>query len=84
MPFSMSSYCSMDGQISEVIELDNNRSAVFKVTAHHEASRQPMEEVRDQISGRHSHTGGRRPLCSRVWSNCSPRSILDEEFGPAA
>ena len=26
-----------DGQISEVIELDNNRSAVFKVTTHHEA-----------------------------------------------
>ncbi len=38
-----------DGQISEVIELDANRSAVFKVIAHYEASRQPLEEVRDQI-----------------------------------
>ncbi len=38
-----------DGEISEVIELDANRSAVFKVTAHHEASRQPLENVREDI-----------------------------------
>ena len=36
-------------QISEVIELDANRSAVFKVTAYHEAARQPLDEVRDQV-----------------------------------
>ena len=36
-------------QISEVIELDANRSAVFKVTAYHEASRQPLDDVRDQV-----------------------------------
>jgi len=40
----------IDGEISEVIELDANRSAVFKVTAHHEASRQPLEIVHDQIA----------------------------------
>ena len=39
----------VEGQISEVIELDANRSAVFKVTAYHEASRLPLDEVREQI-----------------------------------
>jgi peptidyl-prolyl cis-trans isomerase D len=39
-----------DGEISEVIELDAGRSSVFKVTAHHEASRQPLDAVRDQIA----------------------------------
>jgi peptidyl-prolyl cis-trans isomerase D len=39
----------LDGQISEVIELDANRSAVFKVTAYHEASRLPLDDVREQI-----------------------------------
>jgi peptidyl-prolyl cis-trans isomerase D len=39
-----------DGEISEVIELDARRSAVFKVTAHNEASRQPLDVVRDQIA----------------------------------
>ena len=38
-----------DGQISEVIELDANRSAIFKVTERYEASRLPLEEVRDEI-----------------------------------
>ena len=37
------------GEISTVIELDARRSAVFKVTAHREASRQPLADVRDQI-----------------------------------
>ncbi|NIS89193.1 MAG: hypothetical protein GTN98_03770 [Woeseiaceae bacterium] len=39
-----------DGQISEIVELDANRSVVFKVTQHFEASRQPLEDVRDQIA----------------------------------
>jgi peptidyl-prolyl cis-trans isomerase D len=38
------------GEISEVIELDANRSAVFRVAAHYEASRQPLEAVRDQVA----------------------------------
>jgi len=38
-----------DGEISEVVELDANRSAVFTVTAHYEASRQPLEDVREDI-----------------------------------
>jgi peptidyl-prolyl cis-trans isomerase D len=38
-----------DGDITEVVELDNNRSAVFRVTEYHEAARQPLDEVRDQV-----------------------------------
>jgi peptidyl-prolyl cis-trans isomerase D len=38
-----------DGQISEIIELDANRSAIFKVTQHYDASRQPLDEVRAEI-----------------------------------
>ena len=38
-----------DGNISEVIELDANRSVIFKVTQHNEATRLPLAEVRDQI-----------------------------------
>ena len=41
-----------DGRISEVIELDANRSAVFKVTRHYEASRLPLAEVRGEIEAR--------------------------------
>jgi peptidyl-prolyl cis-trans isomerase D len=39
-----------DGEISEVIELDASRSAVFKVTEHQEASRRPLEDVREEIT----------------------------------
>ena len=39
-----------DGEISEVIELDANRSAVFKVTQYNEASRRPLEDVREEIA----------------------------------
>jgi peptidyl-prolyl cis-trans isomerase D len=38
------------GEISEVIELDANRSAIFRVTAYYEASRQPLEAVRDEVA----------------------------------
>lgn len=38
-----------DGMISDIVELDANRSAVFKVTAHHEASQLPLAEVRERI-----------------------------------
>ena len=38
------------GLLSEIVELDNNRSAVFVVTKHTEATRQPLEAVRDQVA----------------------------------
>ena len=37
------------GLLSVVVEIDANRSAVFSVTNHVEASRRPLEEVRDTI-----------------------------------
>jgi peptidyl-prolyl cis-trans isomerase D len=37
------------GQVSEVIELDAMSSAVFRVTQHNPATRQPIGEVRDDI-----------------------------------
>jgi peptidyl-prolyl cis-trans isomerase D len=40
-----------EGQISEIVELDANRSAVFRVSQHNEASRRPLEEVREDIVG---------------------------------
>jgi len=36
--------------LSEIVEIDANRSAVFAVTRHNEATRQPLEEVSDQVS----------------------------------
>jgi peptidyl-prolyl cis-trans isomerase D len=37
------------GATSELIEIDANRSAIFKVVAHSPASRQSLDEVRDQV-----------------------------------
>ena len=38
-----------DGQISDIIEVDADRSIVLQVSAHHEESRQSFEVVREQI-----------------------------------
>lgn len=38
--------------VSDVIELDANRAAVFSVERYHEPARQPLEEVRDLIVAR--------------------------------
>ena len=38
-----------DGQISDIIEVDADRTIVLKVSTHHEASRQSLEVVREQI-----------------------------------
>jgi len=35
--------------LSEIVEIDANRSAVFAVTNHQEATRQPLDDVRDAI-----------------------------------
>ena len=39
------------GQTSELVELDASRAAVFRVTRYNEQSRQPLEDVREQILG---------------------------------
>ncbi|MGI9200962.1 MAG: peptidyl-prolyl cis-trans isomerase [Woeseiaceae bacterium] len=40
----------VDGAISEVIEIDADRSAIFKVAAHAPASRKTLEEVHGEVS----------------------------------
>jgi peptidyl-prolyl cis-trans isomerase D len=37
------------GEVSDIVEIDANRSVVIKVAAYHEASRETLDEVRDQI-----------------------------------
>jgi peptidyl-prolyl cis-trans isomerase D len=39
-----------EGGISDLIELDANRSVIVRVTAHQEPTRQPVEDVRNQIA----------------------------------
>ena len=39
----------VDGDISDVIEIDANTSAVFKVTKHNPAARQALDDVSDEI-----------------------------------
>ena len=36
-------------RLSDVVELDANTAAIFKVIAHREATRQPLEDVRDEV-----------------------------------
>jgi len=36
--------------LSEIVEIDANRSVVFAVTRHNEATRQPLEDVREQVA----------------------------------
>jgi peptidyl-prolyl cis-trans isomerase D len=40
----------MNGQISDVIEVDNNRSSVVQVTEYHPEARKTLDEVRDDIT----------------------------------
>jgi peptidyl-prolyl cis-trans isomerase D len=36
-------------RISDIVELDADRSAIFRVTSHQEATRRPLDEVRDDV-----------------------------------
>jgi peptidyl-prolyl cis-trans isomerase D len=38
-----------NGAVSDIVELDADRAAVFEVREHHEAAQQPLDEVREQI-----------------------------------
>jgi peptidyl-prolyl cis-trans isomerase D len=37
------------GAVSDIVELDANRAAVFRVREHHAAAQQPLDEVRERI-----------------------------------
>lgn len=73
----------LDGQISEVIELDANRSAIFKLITHHKASRLPLDEVRDEIAESIRTQEAESIVFGRAEQMLA---ALDagEEFGPAA
>lgn len=40
-----------NNEITDIVEIDANRSAILQVTQHHEAARKSLEEVTDQIRG---------------------------------
>jgi len=70
-------------QLSEVIELDANRTAVFAVTKHNEAARDSLDNVRDQISAELTANQAEDLMAGRA------RQMLDaikagEEFATAA
>jgi peptidyl-prolyl cis-trans isomerase D len=69
--------------LSEVIELDVNRTAVFSVTKHTQASRDTLENVRDQIVATLTNSQSEFLMASRA------QQMLDavrggEEFAAAA
>jgi peptidyl-prolyl cis-trans isomerase D len=70
-------------QISNVTELDANRTAVFTVTQHNEATREPMQAVREQILAALSNSQSEKLMSTRA------QQMLDainggEEFATAA
>ena len=70
-------------QISEVIELDADSAAIFKVTRYNEATRQPLGEVRDVIEAQVRSQQAETLLAERA------EGILEavdggEDFGVAA
>ena len=64
-------------------ELDANRSAVFRVTAYSEASRQPLEDVRDAIVAAIQEQEAQSIVFGRA-EQLMAALDAGEEFGPAA
>jgi peptidyl-prolyl cis-trans isomerase D len=70
-------------QISEVIELDADSAAIFRVTRYNEATRRPLDEVRDEIEAQVRSQQAETLLAERA------EAILEavdggEDFGVAA
>lgn len=70
-------------QISEVIEIDADSAAIFRVTQYNAATRQPLDEVRDQIEAQVRSQQAESLLAERA------EQILEaidggEDFGVAA
>ena len=64
-----------DGGISDIIEIDANRSVVLHVTRHQEAMRQSLAEVRDQIVESVRARKGTQPRAGsgRIAASLAPR-----------
>ena len=73
----------LDGKVSEVIEIDVNRSAVFKLAAKAEASRQPLDDVREEITGLIRNQEAQVIVFDKA-SALMAALAAGEEFGPAA
>jgi len=71
------------GQISEVVELDANRSAIFRVTSHEPASRQPLEAVREEVTAAIRNQKAAGIVFDRA-TQLMQALENGEEFGPAA
>jgi peptidyl-prolyl cis-trans isomerase D len=71
------------GEISEIVELDANSVAIFKVAQYREASRQPLEEVSDLIVAEMRAQEADRKIVAQVEQLLA---ALDagEDFGTAA
>ena len=73
----------VDRRVSEVIELDANRSAVFKVVDSAAASRRPMDEVRDEIVATIRNQQAQDIVFNKA-NQLMAALEAGEEFGPAA
>ena len=73
----------LDGKVSEVIELDANRSAVFKLVAKAEASRLPQVDVREDIIAAIRNEQAQDIVFNKA-SGLMAALDAGEEFGPAA
>lgn len=71
------------GQISEVTELDANSAAVFKVTKYTEATRQPLDDVREQVVATLRDEQAENILANRAEQMLAAIEI-GEDFGAAA
>ena len=70
-------------QISEVIELDADSAAIFRVTRYNEATRQPLEDVRDQIEAQVRSQQAESLLAERA-AEILETVDAGEDFGVAA
>ncbi len=72
-----------DGEISDIIELDASRSAVFRVVQFNEPMRQPLDEVSDQIEATLRATRADAILSSRADEIVAAVEGM-QDFGEAA
>lgn len=70
-------------QLSEVIELDANRTVVFSVSKHNEATRDTLENVRDQIIAELSSSQSQDLMAARAHQMLAAINA-GEEFATAA
>lgn len=53
------------GEVSDIVEIDANRSVVVNVSAYHEAMRKPLSDVSEQITGALKSAGAQEIITER-------------------